>query len=147
MNRIRLNLDRKTMRSYDIHVGRDILDRAGLLLAKNNWAARYVIVSDSRVASLYGGEILDLLLRMDLKTDLIDFPEGEASKTVQTRPAATSSAKGARLGWLLVQRGWTRTARTPRPLRTTQASSRASAFASGNRRARLLAALADTWTQ
>ena len=79
MNRIRLNLDRKTVRSYDIHVGRDILDRAGLLLAKNNWAARYVIVSDSRVASLYGGEILDLLLRMDLKTDLIDFPEGEAS--------------------------------------------------------------------
>lgn len=84
MNRIRLNLDRKTVRSYDIHVGRDILDRAGLLLAKNNWAARYVIVSDSRVASLYGGEILDLLRRMDLKADLIDFPEGEASKTMQT---------------------------------------------------------------
>ncbi len=84
MNKIRLNLDRKTVRSYDIHVGRDILDRAGLLLAKNNWAARYVIVSDSRVASLYGGEVLKLLRQMDLKADLIVFPGGEASKNVQT---------------------------------------------------------------
>jgi len=84
MNKIRLNLDRKTVRSYDIHVGHDIMDRAGLLLAKNNWASRYVIISDSRVASLYGEEILGLLRRMDLKVDLIEFPEGEASKTICT---------------------------------------------------------------
>ena len=84
MKKIRLNLDRKTARSYDIHVGRDILDRAGLLLAKNNWASRYAVVSDSRVASLYGDEVLALLRRMDLKVDRIEFPEGEASKTVPT---------------------------------------------------------------
>jgi 3-dehydroquinate synthase len=84
MKKIRLNLDRKTVRSYDIHVGHDIMDRAGLLLAKNNWASRYVMISDSCVASLYGAEVLDLLRRMDLKVDLIEFPEGEASKTIHT---------------------------------------------------------------
>jgi len=48
MNRIKVNLEKKQSKSYDIYIGQDILDRAGLLLAKNNWAARYIIVTDSK---------------------------------------------------------------------------------------------------
>jgi len=45
MNRIKVNLDRKTSKSYDVCIGRAIMDRTALVLAKNNWASRYVIIT------------------------------------------------------------------------------------------------------
>lgn len=84
MNRIKVNLEKKLSKSYDIYIGQDILDRAGLLLAKNNWAARYVIVTDANVEALHGKRVLETLRGMGLQTDLISFPAGETSKTVET---------------------------------------------------------------
>ena len=36
MNRIKVNLDRKTVNSYEIVIGRNILDRIGLIMARGN---------------------------------------------------------------------------------------------------------------
>jgi 3-dehydroquinate synthase len=84
MNRIKVNLDKKTSASYEIYMGEDILDRMGLIITKNNWASRYIIITDSNVFTLHGGRVQETLRDIDLKVDMIDFPAGEGSKSVQT---------------------------------------------------------------
>jgi 3-dehydroquinate synthase len=84
MNQIKVQLDSQTSHSYKIYIGRDIIDRVGVLLNKGNWINRYVIITDSRVKALHGKRVLDTLRQMDLKIDLIDFPAGEVSKNIQT---------------------------------------------------------------
>jgi len=84
MKKIRVNLDRKSANAHEIFIGRGIIDRMGLLMAKNNWASRYVLVTDSRVAELHGDRVLATLRGMNLAVDMIQFPAGEASKTVRT---------------------------------------------------------------
>jgi len=84
MNRIKVNLDKKTSASYEIYIGEDILDRMGLIMAKNNWASRYIIVTDSNVSPSHGERVLATLREMELEVDMIDFPAGEASKNFET---------------------------------------------------------------
>jgi len=84
MNKIKVHLDKKTSSSYEIYIGRNIIDRMGLLLAKHNWAGRYVIITDSIVSALHGESVQGTLKEMGLKVDMIDFPAGEASKDIQT---------------------------------------------------------------
>ena len=84
MNKLKVNLDRKQVNSYDIHIGEDILDRSVLIMARNNWAKRYFVVADGHVAALHGGLLCDTMKRADLKVDMIDFPAGEKAKTLST---------------------------------------------------------------
>ncbi len=84
MNRIRVNLDTRASSSYDIYIGRDIMDRVGVVLSKSSRTKRFVVLTDSQVGPLHGARVLDTLRKMDLKIDLIDFPAGETSKTFQT---------------------------------------------------------------
>jgi len=84
MKKIRINLDKKRTASHDICIGRGILDRAGLIMAKGNWGDRCIIVSDSAVAPLHGERLLAVLAGVGLKADLIAFPAGESSKSMAT---------------------------------------------------------------
>jgi 3-dehydroquinate synthase len=84
MNKIKVQLDKRTTASYDIYIGRDIIDRIGLVLNKGNWTKRYVLITDSQVGALHGQRVLQTLRKMDLQVDAIDFPFGETSKNMQT---------------------------------------------------------------
>lgn len=84
MNRIEVNLEKRPSTSYEIYIGQNILDRMGLVIAKNNWASRYIIITDSNVSHLHGDRVQAALKEMGLKVDQIDFPAGEASKNIQT---------------------------------------------------------------
>ena len=84
MKKIKVNLDKKSSNSYEICIGRNIIDRAGLIAIKNNWASRYVIVTDSNVARLHGERVKTKLHESGLKADIIEFPAGEKSKTIET---------------------------------------------------------------
>lgn len=84
MNKIKVHLDKKTSSSYEIYIGKDIVDRMALLLAKHNWGKRYIIITDDSVSSLHGAGVEGTLKGMGLKTDIIDFPAGEVSKNMQT---------------------------------------------------------------
>ena len=84
MNTIKVNLDKKTAASYEIYIGQDIVDRMGLIIAKHDWASRYMIITDSNVSTLHGERVQKALRDMDLKVDMVDFPAGEASKNIQT---------------------------------------------------------------
>ena len=84
MNKIKVSLEKKTSRSYDICIGKNILDRAALLLTKHNWASRYVIITDATVQNLHGRWVSGTFSSMGIKTELISFPAGEASKMMET---------------------------------------------------------------
>jgi 3-dehydroquinate synthase len=84
MNRIRVNLDKRLSASYDIHIGRDILDRMAPLLAKSGWAGRWCIITDSTVSRLHGVRLLEVLRGNGLAAEIIEFAAGESSKTIAT---------------------------------------------------------------
>ena len=84
MKKIKVNLNRKISASYEIFLGRDILDRAGIIIQRNNWARRWFVVSDQTVAALYGGKVQGALAGMGLDVETLSFPPGEARKTMET---------------------------------------------------------------
>jgi 3-dehydroquinate synthase len=84
MNRIRVNLEKRLSTSYDIHIGRDILDRMAPVLAKSGWAGRWYILTDSNVSRLHGDRLLEVLRGNGLAAEIIEFAAGESSKTIAT---------------------------------------------------------------
>lgn len=84
MKKLKVHLDKKQSRSYEICIGYDIFDRIALMIANSRIAARYVIVTDDCVGALYGEELLSHLAKMGARSDLIVFPAGERSKNVQS---------------------------------------------------------------
>ncbi len=84
MNRIKVDLEKKSTNSYEIFVGQNILDRSGLIMAKSNWAKRYFIITDSNLSTLHGPTVQRALADLGLKPDMIEFPAGEGSKDIHT---------------------------------------------------------------
>lgn len=84
MKRLKLSLTKKTNHSYEICIGKGILDRAAMVIAKSNLARRYVVIADSTVAALYGEKVMSMLKDAGLSADIMEFPAGEESKTPET---------------------------------------------------------------
>lgn len=84
MKSLKVHLNRKMAHSYEIHIGQDILDRMGMIMAMNRWAQRYILVTDESVGALHGERVQAALERAGLRADRIDVPPGEASKGVPT---------------------------------------------------------------
>jgi 3-dehydroquinate synthase len=71
-------------RSYPIFIGDGCLQNVGTDLSERKVADTYCVVADDRVAELYGDKLLASLAAAGLKAELLQFPRGEASKTLQT---------------------------------------------------------------
>ncbi len=84
MRSMKVNLDKKSLSSYEIRIGKDIADRVTLLIAKNHKAGLYVLITDDCVGKIYGQTLLASLKDVGLNVDLIEFPAGEASKNIDT---------------------------------------------------------------
>lgn len=84
MNRIKINLDKRSVKSHEIYIGKDIVDRIGLVIAKKNWAGRLFIVTDSNVAEIHGQGFRKALEESGLKVEQLVIPAGEKSKTIST---------------------------------------------------------------
>ena len=82
MNNIKVNLEPKINHSYEILIGEKILDRMGLILAKNNWAERYILITDSHIDALHGQRVEEALKKTDLRIDRITVPPGETAKAM-----------------------------------------------------------------
>jgi 3-dehydroquinate synthase len=83
-------------RAYPIRIEKGLLARVGSDLRQRAVAKRYALVADSKVAGLYGAEVLDALQASNIQADLLSFPEGEASKHLGT--IADLASRIARLG-------------------------------------------------
>ncbi len=70
--------------SYDILIGRGLLVELPTLLQQTCPAARYAVITDSHVQSLYGRQLVAQLHDAKLPADLLSFPAGEWNKTRET---------------------------------------------------------------
>jgi len=84
MKTMKVHMENRTSRSYEIHIGEGILDRMAMILAKNRWGGRYVIVTDSRIDSLHGERVQATLEKCDLPCERIVVEPGEAAKEIGT---------------------------------------------------------------
>ncbi|HLZ19834.1 MAG TPA: 3-dehydroquinate synthase [Smithellaceae bacterium] len=84
MRSLKVNLDKKTSTSYEIRIGRGILDRVVLLIARHHKSSRYVIVTDENVSRLHGSKVLEAFGVAGLNASVIEIPAGEASKNIST---------------------------------------------------------------
>lgn len=84
MKTMKVNLEGKTVRSYEIHIGTEIVDRIGMIIAMHRWAERYVLVTDETVAALHGERVQAALEKAGLRVDRIAVEPGEASKSIPT---------------------------------------------------------------
>jgi 3-dehydroquinate synthase len=66
-------------------VGSGLLDRAASFVARAYERHHLVIVSDARVAGLYGSDVLGRLRALGASASLLTFPPGERSKTRETK--------------------------------------------------------------
>jgi 3-dehydroquinate synthase len=84
MKKLKVHLDRRQSQSHEICIGYDIFDRIAMMIANSRIAARYVIVTDDRVGTLYGETLLAHLTKMGARSDMIVFLAGERSKNIQS---------------------------------------------------------------
>ena len=56
----------------------------GMILAKNNWAERYILVTDTHIDALHGERVEAALKKTDLRVDRITVPPGETAKAMGT---------------------------------------------------------------
>ncbi len=70
--------------SYEIQVGIGSLTELGRILRENPIGHRYFIVTDDHVKDLLGLDLLQILRSEGLSADLLSFPAGEGSKTMET---------------------------------------------------------------
>ena len=84
MEQIRVNLERSGRDAYEILIGDHILDDVGLITKVKNDADRCVIITDSEVNPLYGEAVRKNLEKVSFPVDIIEFPAGESSKSLDT---------------------------------------------------------------
>lgn len=83
-------------RSYPIIIDEGLLLGLGSDLKKRQIAKRYIVISDTTVAGLYGDKVTSSLSAAGFTPELVTFPAGEASKNLST--IAELSSKLAQLG-------------------------------------------------
>lgn len=82
MKTLKVTLDGQASRSHEIHVGTEILDRAGMIVAMQRWARQYFLVTDENVAALHGERVRAALQKAGLAVETIAVTPGEASKSI-----------------------------------------------------------------
>ncbi len=81
MNKVRVKLDEN---SYDINIGAGLLVQTGTILRQMGFDDKLVIITDTRVKSLYGESLKQHLGDSGFKADILDIPEGEEQKSLDT---------------------------------------------------------------
>src|SRR3989344_2954901 len=80
--------------SYDILIGRGLLEEIPARLKKRPVGNKYAIITDSNIRSSYGKKFLALMKRSGLRCCLLSFPAGEKHKTL----AMVDSSIGGKVG-------------------------------------------------
>ncbi|MDO8578602.1 MAG: 3-dehydroquinate synthase [Dehalococcoidales bacterium] len=81
MKKVRVRLGN---RSYSVHIGQGMLDEAGLLLQDLGFSGRAVIVTHPNLRKLYGGILEESLASRSFKVSVLEVPEGEEQKSLET---------------------------------------------------------------
>lgn len=95
---IRVPLVERRDASYDIVIGRNALAELPALVRAACPAERYAVITDSRVATLYGEAVVGRLSGLAVPVELFVFPAGEWNKTRETWAALADRMLAAELG-------------------------------------------------
>ena len=83
---------------YDVLIGRGLLAEAGRQVREAcPKAEKAFVVTDDRVAELYGESVIETLRAEGLRTERLAFAHGEASKTVETWARVMEAMCAARM--------------------------------------------------
>jgi len=95
---IRVPITERRDASYDIVIGRGLLGEVAALVAAACPAARYAVITDSHVATLYGQHVVARLQDGSLPAQLFEFPAGEWNKTRDTWATLCDKLLAAQFG-------------------------------------------------
>ncbi|HEY2806172.1 MAG TPA: 3-dehydroquinate synthase [Gemmatimonadales bacterium] len=98
MATIRVLLQESRDESYDVIVGRDLVDGLPGLLKEHCPAGRYAIIADHHVAELHGGRLLASLTAAGIDTRIFTFPAGEWNKNREQWADLTDQLMEAKFG-------------------------------------------------
>lgn len=96
--RIRVNLSRMEQGSYDIVIGISLFPRIAEDLKRGLNGAPLAIITDSQVAPLYGGKLVDALQGRQGGVHLLTFPAGEKNKNRRVKSLLEDRLFRRRLG-------------------------------------------------
>lgn len=87
MPKMKVELKKVVDNSYDIEIGRNLIDILveDIVSGKLFSPSRIIIITDSTVKDLYGDRISQMLTERAVKNDLLYFTAGEQSKTRKTK--------------------------------------------------------------
>jgi 3-dehydroquinate synthase len=85
MIRVPVRLRRLVDESHDIRIGRGLGPRISVDLRRRGMAGRYVVITDSHLATRHGRRLMAALRRRGLAADLLVVPAGERSKNRRVR--------------------------------------------------------------
>ena len=79
MKRVKIDL---ADRSYDILIGRHLLEQTGELLKERVKAGRAIVITHPGINRLYGERVVASLRQKGFQPECVEVPEGEGSKTL-----------------------------------------------------------------
>jgi 3-dehydroquinate synthase len=71
-------------RNYNIHVGPGMLEQTGALLTKAGFHGKAVIITDTRINSIYGSRLQHYLASESFKTSVLEIQTGEEQKSLDS---------------------------------------------------------------
>jgi 3-dehydroquinate synthase len=95
---IRVPIHEQRDASYDVIVGRGVLERLPELLSERCAAHSYAVIADHKVAELFGATLMRRLAEAGLNARLFSFPAGEWNKTREQWAELTDALLKARVG-------------------------------------------------
>ncbi|HIE48134.1 TPA: 3-dehydroquinate synthase [Candidatus Bipolaricaulota bacterium] len=82
MHTLKVRLEERE-RGYPIYIGRGLLSQLGEVARRHGLPEHVAVIADSTVAELYGEAALSSLRSAGYKAELLTFPPGEGSKTLE----------------------------------------------------------------
>src|SRR6266581_8979497 len=98
MVKLRVALAEQRDASYDIVIGRGLLADLPAFVKAACPASRYVVITDSHVAKLYGEQVMARFQDAKLHVELLEFPAGEWNKTRETWALLSDRMLAAQIG-------------------------------------------------
>src|SRR6266705_1343112 len=98
MVKLRVAISEQRDASYDIVIGRGLLADLPAFVKAACPASRYVVITDSHVAKLYGKQVMARFHDAKLQVELLEFPAGEWNKTRETWALLSDRMLAAQIG-------------------------------------------------
>src|SRR5438874_13089116 len=98
MVKLRVAVSEQRNASYDIVIGRGLLADLPAFVKAACPASRYVVITDSHVAKLYGKQVMARFHDAKLQVELLEFPAGEWNKTRETWALLSDRMLAAQIG-------------------------------------------------